>query len=221
VKGVGEGPKVMKLYHAPGTSAVGIRILLEEIGKPYEVVLLDLAAREQYQPAFSSINPKSKVPTLVRSDGSVLTEFGAIARWLARTNPEAALMPQDSDGEARATEILDYVVGTVHMRGFSRVIVPMAFGPKAQHEDIVAAGRGIVPKGFEIIDDNLADKDYAVGRYSYADAALFYVERWAERFAIRLPPNCRRHHETMMKRPAVKRVLAADESRSGANSRDA
>ena len=53
----------MKLYHAPGTSAVGIRILLEEIGKPYEVVLLDLAAREQYQPAFSSINPKSKVPT--------------------------------------------------------------------------------------------------------------------------------------------------------------
>ena len=76
-------------------------------------------------------------------------------------------------------------------------------------------------KGFEIIDANLVDKDYAAGRYSYADAALFYVERWAERFAIRLPPNCRRHHETMMKRPAVKRVLAADESRSGANSRDA
>jgi hypothetical protein len=36
-----------------------------------------------------------------------------------------------------------------------------------------------------------------------------------------LPPNCRRHYETMMERPAVKRVLAADESRSGANSRDA
>ena len=203
----------MKLYYAPGTSAVGIRVLLEEIGKPYEVALLDLAAREQYQPAFSSINPKSKVPTLVRSDGSVLTEFGAIARWLARTNPEAALMPQDPDGEARATELLDYVVGTVHMRGFSRVILPIAFGPEAQHEDIVAAGRGIVAKGFEIIDADLADKDYVVGGYSYADAALFYVERWAERFAISLPPNCGRHFKTMMERPAVKRVLAADPSR--------
>ena len=52
----------MKLYYAPGTSAVGIRVLLEEIGKPYEVALLDLAARGHYQSAFTSINPKSKAP---------------------------------------------------------------------------------------------------------------------------------------------------------------
>ena len=113
----------MKLYYAPGTSAVGIRILLEEIGGPYEIAMLDLAAREQYQPAFSKINPKSKVPALIRDDGSVLTEFGAIARWLALTNPDAALLPLDPESEARAIELLDYVVGTVHMRGFSRMIV--------------------------------------------------------------------------------------------------
>jgi glutathione S-transferase len=110
----------MKLYYAPGTSAVGIRVLLEEIGKPYQVVALNLRAGEQYQPPFVSINPKSKVPTLVRDDNSVLTEFGAIARWLARTNQEAGLLPADPEREARATELLDYVVGTVHMRGFSR-----------------------------------------------------------------------------------------------------
>ena len=199
----------MKLYYAPGTSAVGIRVLLEEIGKPYEVALLDLAAREQYQPAFSSINPKSKVPTLIRNDGSVLTEFGAIACWLARTHPEAALLPQDPDSEARAIELLDYVVGTVHMRGFSRMIVPMAFGPEAHHAEVVATGRGMAAKGFEVIDAGLAGKAYVVGRYSYADSALFYVERWAERFSIPLPPNCKRHYTTMMERPAVKRVLAA------------
>src|SRR6476469_4111420 len=134
----------MKLYYAPGTSAVGIRVLLEEIGKPYEVVPVDLRAGEQYQPAFIAVNPKSKVPTLVRDDNSVLTEFGAIARWLARTNPEAALLP--AEAEARATELLDYVVGTVHMRGFSRMIVPAAFGPAEQREDIVAAGRRIAAK---------------------------------------------------------------------------
>jgi glutathione S-transferase len=205
--------KLMKLYYTPGTSAVGIRVLLEEIGKPYEVALLDLAAREQYQLAFSSINPKSKVPTLIRDDGSVLTEFGAIARWLARGNPEAALLPLDPDSEARAIELLDYVVGTIHMRGFSRMIVPIVFGPEAQREDIVAAGRAIVTKGFEIIDAGLASKAYVAGAYSYADSALFYVERWADRFSVSLPPSCKRHYETMMERAAVKRVLAADQPR--------
>ncbi len=36
------------------------------------------------EPWFKAINPKSKVPTLVLDDGRVLTEFGAIAIWLAR-----------------------------------------------------------------------------------------------------------------------------------------
>jgi glutathione S-transferase len=202
----------MKLYYAPGTSAVGIRVLLEEIGKPYEVVLVNLRAGEQYQPPFASINPKSKVPTLIRDDNSVLTEFGAIARWLARTNPEAALLPAEPEAEARVTELLDYVVGTVHMRGFSRMIVPMVFGPEEHRADIVAVGRQIVTKGFEIIDASLSGKAHVVDRFSYADAALFYVERWAEQLSISLPANCKRHYETMKKRASVERVLAADRS---------
>jgi glutathione S-transferase len=60
----------MKLFYAPGTSAVGIRVLLEEIGNPYEVVTINLRGGEQYQPPFASTNPKSKVPTLVRDDNS-------------------------------------------------------------------------------------------------------------------------------------------------------
>jgi glutathione S-transferase len=202
----------MKLYYAPGTSAVGIRVLLEEIGKPYDVVELNLRGGEQYQPPFVSINPKSKVPTLVRDDNTVLTEFGAIARWLARTNPEAQLLPPDPEREARATELLDYVVGTVHMRGFSRMIVPTVFGPEAQRADIVAAGRGIAARGLEIIDAGLSSWTYVADRYSYADPALFYVERWAEQFSMPLPPKCKRHYETMKTRPAVGRVVAADRS---------
>lgn len=89
------------------------------------------------------------------------------------------------------------------------MIVPIAFGPEAHHAEIVAAGRGMVVKGFEVIDAGLSGKAYVAGRYSYADSALFYVERWAERFSIPLPPNCKRHYATMIERPAVKRVLAA------------
>ena len=55
----------MKLYYAPGACSIGIHVLLEEIGKPYDVQRVNLQQGEQYQPGFTSINPKSKVPTLV------------------------------------------------------------------------------------------------------------------------------------------------------------
>ena len=73
----------MKLYYAPGACSIGIHVLFEEIGKPYEAERVNLQQGEQYKPPFTSVNPKSKVPTLVRDDGSVLTEFPAIAYWLA------------------------------------------------------------------------------------------------------------------------------------------
>src|SRR5215217_926516 len=100
----------MKLYYSPGACSLGIHVLLEEIGKPFEAVKLNLAGGEQHKPEFTSINPKSKVPTLVRDDGSVLTEFPAIATWLARTNPTADLLPDDVDQQARVLELTDYAV---------------------------------------------------------------------------------------------------------------
>ena len=91
----------MKLYWGPHTCAIGIHVLLEEIGEPYEAEKIDAAGGDTHEPPFSDINPKGKVPTLVRDDGSVLTEYGAIATWLARTNPEKALLPSDPEREVR------------------------------------------------------------------------------------------------------------------------
>ena len=80
----------MKLYYSPGACSIGIHVLLEEIGKPYEAVPLKFAEGEQYKPEFTGINPKSKVPTLVRDDNSVLTEYPAIAVWAFRDAPSGA-----------------------------------------------------------------------------------------------------------------------------------
>src|SRR5580704_16379716 len=99
----------MMLYYAPGACSLGIHVLLEEIGKPYDGVVVNLRQGEQFQPGFTSVNPKSKVPTLERDDGSVLTEFPAIAYWLARTSPDAHLLPGDVESHTRAMEALDYV----------------------------------------------------------------------------------------------------------------
>ena len=40
-----------------------------------------------------------------------------------------------------------------------------------------------------------------------ADAVLFYVEFWADKTEIGLPPNVLRHYRAMLERPAVSRVL--------------
>jgi glutathione S-transferase len=199
----------MKLMYSPGACSVGIHVLLEEIGKPYDAELVNLREGAQFKPEFTTVNPKSKVPTLVRDDGSVLTEFPAIAYWLARTYPDKNLLPDDVDSQARAFEAMDYVVATMHMQGFTRIFRPTNFSPNAADEEAVKArGREIFEKGLAVMDKALAGKDYVVGGFSIADTALFYVEFWAaERAKITLPPNCAAHYARMRARPAVQRVM--------------
>lgn len=202
----------MKLYYTPGACSIGIHILLEEIGKPFEIENVDLKAGDQYRPPFTTLNPKSKVPVLERDDGSVLTEFPAIAVWLSRKNPEAKLLPTDPDAEARALEAMDYCVATIHMQGFGRMFRPGNFGPNAADEAAVQArGREILAKSFALMETALGDKPYLGGdAICVADAALFYVESWAGRFDVALPPHCAAHLARMKERPAVRRVFAAE-----------
>ena len=202
----------MKLYYAPGACSLGIHVLLEEIGKPYEGVVVNLRQGEQFQPGFTTVNPKSKVPTLERDDGSVLTEFPAIAYWLARTNPAAHLLPEDLDAQTRALEALDYAVSTIHMQGASRLFRPSNFTPNTADEDTVKArGKEIFEKGLGVLDKALAGKEYIAGAFSIADAAVFYVEFWAANpLKMTLPPNSAGHYQRMMARPAVQRTLKAE-----------
>lgn len=200
----------MKLMYSPGACSVGIHVLLEEIGKPYEAQLVNLREGAQYKPDFTAVNPKSKVPTLVRDDGSVLTEYPAIAYWLARTNPEKKLLPDDVEAQARAFEALDYAVSTIHMQGFSRLFRASNYTPNPADEDKVKErGKEMVEKGFAVMDKTLGGKDYLVGSsFSIADSALFYTEFWgAKRMNMKLPSNCDAHLNRMMARPAVQRVL--------------
>jgi glutathione S-transferase len=203
----------MKLMYSPGACSLGIHILLEEIGKPYEKEVVNLREGAQFKPAFTAVNPKSKVPTLVRDNGSVLTEFPAIAFWLARTNPGSKLLPDDPEAQARVLEAMDYVVATLHMQGFSRIFRPSNYAPNAADEETVKArGKEIFEKGIALIDKALAGKEYVAGAFSIADAALFYVEFWAAgRMKMTLPPNCAAHYQRMLKRPAVQRALQQED----------
>jgi glutathione S-transferase len=197
----------MKLYYAPGACSIGIHVLLEEIGKPYQLEPVNLREGAQFKPPFAAVSPKSKVPALERDDGSVLTEFPVIARWLGR---QANLLPKDDEADIRAMEAMEYAVGTMHGQGFGRLFRSERFAPSAaDHDAVKATGREVVEKGFAVLDQALAGKNYIGGNdFSAADTALFYVEFWgAKRLGLKLPANCAAHFDRMMARPAVQRTL--------------
>ena len=52
----------MKLMYSPGACSIGIHVLLEEIGKPYEAQLVNLREGAQFKPDFTAVNPKNPSP---------------------------------------------------------------------------------------------------------------------------------------------------------------
>tara|TARA_R100000687_G_C6337432_1_gene112591 strand:+ start:203 stop:586 length:384 start_codon:yes stop_codon:yes gene_type:complete len=117
----------MKFYYSPGACSLGIHFLLEEIGVAYEGVPIHIKNGDQLKDANVAVNPKSKVPAVLRDDGSILTEFGVIAHWLTRTCANDRFAPESFEKELRIMETLDYIVATMHMQGFSRVLRPQKF----------------------------------------------------------------------------------------------
>jgi glutathione S-transferase len=202
----------MKLYYAPGACSIGIHVLLEEIGAPYEAVPVNLREGAQFKPDFTAVNPKSKVPTLVQDDGTVQTEYPAIAWWLAATNPRARLMPATPQAQARALEVTDYCVSTMHMQGFSRIFRPGNYAPtESDHPAVQARGEEIFRKGLDLMEEGLKGRNWVVGDYSFADSALFYVSFWWNaRLKKDLPTNVAAHYARMTVRPAVQRTLQAE-----------
>jgi glutathione S-transferase len=198
----------MKFYMTPGSCSTGIHIILEELDEIFEAYIVNLPAGDHFKPEYVAINPKSTIPTLVRGDGTSLTELQAIAFWLARTRAKGRLWPQDAEGETKLIEVMAYIVGTIHGQGFARIFATNTFTRnRADHDDVRALGREIVEKGFAVLNDALADKTYLAGDFSVADAVLFYVEFWADKTGIALPQNLSAHYHRMLARPAVQRVL--------------
>jgi glutathione S-transferase len=83
-------------YHSPNTRSVGTRILLEELGAPYELKALNMKAGEQRQADYLAVNPMGKVPAIRHGD-ALVTEQVAIFIYLADLFPEAGLAPAIGD----------------------------------------------------------------------------------------------------------------------------
>jgi len=84
------------LYHSPNTRSSGAFTLLEELGAPYDLHVVNMKAGEQRQPAYLAVNPMGKVPAIRHGD-ALITEQGAIFLYLADLFPEAKLAPPIGD----------------------------------------------------------------------------------------------------------------------------
>jgi glutathione S-transferase len=201
----------MKFYMTPGSCSTGIHILLEELDMLFEAHVVDILAGDHLTPEFLAINPRATVPTLLRDDGVALTDFFSIAEWLASSHPKKGLLPAEGAERARSLEVRHHAIDALHGEGFTRIFVTERYAPsEGGRSTVEREGRQIVDRGFARMNELLSGTKYVLGRFSIADAAVFYVEFWADRIGIPLPPNCQAHYETMLGRRSVRQVLAEE-----------
>jgi glutathione S-transferase len=184
---------MLTLYFAPGASSMAPHIALFETGAPFEGRPVSFRKDENKTPEFLAINPLGQVPTLV-IDGRPLTEVAAILFYLARTYPEAGLLPEDAEGQARVISWMSFIAATVH---------------PARRQGLDHAR-----KIYALADQRLGPSDWAVGgRYSIADIHLFRLF-WRFFNSLQPPaeefPNLMRLHDRMLERPAVRRTLEVE-----------
>ena len=200
---------MLRLYYAPGSCSMASHIALEEAGARYETRLIDEDAGEQRREGYLRINPRGKVPALQLADGSVLVENLAIQVYVARTHPEARLLPDKPQDEARALSLMAFFASAVHP-AFSHFWAPGRFTTEPSAEPAIRA-RGLDTfHGYcREIDAMLAGTEWFLGQFSTVDCYGFVFYRWGVRAGLPLRDlaHYTAHKDRMLGRPAVRRVL--------------
>jgi glutathione S-transferase len=184
---------MLTFYFAPGSSSMAPHIGLHEVGAAFDAKPMAFKSGDLRKPEYLAINPEGKVPTLV-IDGRPLTEVAAILYYLARAFPAADLLPRDDPAaEAQVISWMSFIASSLHP----------ARRKGLDHVKIV----------YGIADKRLGKNEWAIGRYSIADIHLFRLY-WRMLGSLkpepRAFPNLQRHHDQMMRRPAVQRTIEAE-----------
>jgi glutathione S-transferase len=197
----------LKLYHAyPSRSSIA-RWMLEEVGEPYEIELLDLKEGDQHKPSYLAINPMGKVPTL--KDGDVIvTEVAAICCYLADAYPTAKLAPSIRD--ARRGPYLKWlffapscIEPAIIDKALDRPSPPRSTAGWADYDTVL-----------DVLKVAVAKTPYLLGeQFTAADLVVGAAIRWGLKFKL-LPelPEFVAYAERLGERPALQRQIAKDEA---------
>ena len=193
------------LYHSPNTRSSGVLTLLEELGAPYDLHVLNMKAGEQRRPEYLSINPMGKVPALKHGD-ALITEQVAIFLYLADLFPEAGLAP--SVGDPLRGPYLRWIVfyaacfePAVIDRATEREPAPMTMSPYGDYDAML-----------NTLTDQLARGPYLLGqRFTAADVLWGGALTWTTIFKL-VPelPVITDYIKRGAERPSVAKAKAKD-----------
>ncbi|CAO3448709.1 glutathione S-transferase family protein [Azospirillum largimobile] len=201
------------LYGMPSTAAMAPHILLREIGRPFDLVLLDRDKGEHKSAAYLALNPHGRVPTLVDGD-LVLYEAAAICLHLADSHLEAKLAPAvGTPGRAEFYKWLVYLTNSVQAE-MLLYFYPERYveGAEAQAA-FKAATEARLSGHFDGLDQALAGRTWLLGdTYSAADPYLFMLCRWTRFMGrpARTLGNIGPYLARVLERPAVKATFEAE-----------
>lgn len=194
----------LTLYTHPMSRGRTVRWMLEELGQPYETVMLDYGTTMK-APAYLAINPMGKVPCLTHGD-HVVTEAAAICAYLADAFPEAGLSSPD---RANYFRWLFFAAGPIEA-----ALVNTALGVVVPPERRGMVGYGSLPEALAALRSHLAARDYVAGdRFSAADVYVGSSLGWAMRFGmIAEAPELAAYVARVTERPACLRARALDDA---------
>ncbi|MCX8280598.1 glutathione S-transferase N-terminal domain-containing protein [Phyllobacterium sp. 0TCS1.6C] len=218
--------KPIELYYWPTPNGWKISIMLEELGVPYTLKLVNIGKGEQFEPSFLKIAPNNRMPAIIDPEGPggesiSVFESGAILQYLGRKFGK--FYPDDERQRVAVEEWLFWQVGGLG---------PMA--GQAHHFRQYAPERiayGIdrytneVNRLYGVMNRRLEQRDYLAGDYSIADMAAFgwVVPHQNQGQDLNEFPRLKHWFEAIGARPAVQRGLALgkEERRNLADDKEA
>lgn len=201
------------LYYAPHTCALAPYITLTEAGADFTVQTVNLRKKQQFSAEYLKVNPKHKVPSLV-VDGRVMTENVAIHAWVARTFPQARLMPADPWDELKALSIHSWCSSGIHPY-LARINNPAKVCEAAGADaSVTAIATEAILENLAVADAMLEGRDFFFDHFTTPDAHFFWCVRRAGELGVESSrfANVTRHFSRVQARPSAQKLLAFEKT---------
>ena len=203
---------VLQLHYFPSNASMAPHMVLEELGVPFELKLVDRTNDAHKSPAYRKLNPNGLIPVIVDGD-LVLYETAAICLHLVDTHPEAGLAP--ALGTPERAQFYKWLVWLTNTLQAALIVY---FYPErwADSPDAVAQvkahAEAKVGDMLDQLDAELArhrNPWLLVERFTALDLYALMLCRWTRGFArpARSLPQLGPYLQRVLARPAVQRVF--------------
>ncbi len=200
----------MKLYFAPGSRAVRVAWLMEELGLSYEIERFELGQKEMRGPDYLAIHPMGRVPAL--EDGEItLFESGAIVQYILAKYGDGRLQPLVDDPEfANYLQWLHYAEGMIMPPMNSIVVETILLPPERRSEQHAKRSTKLLGQMLHAVNQHMEGRDYLARDFTAADVMTGHAVIMASRFGADLDdkPNLPPYIERLTNRPAFQAAEA-------------